>query len=153
MRTRTRIHPYVAREMSRRLAEYSAAKGLTESAVVEAALDEYLDGGEKDGALILRRLDQLGRAAARQQRDLEVLSEAFAVYVRFWAAYLPTLSQSDLDAARREGSQRYERFVEVVSSQLASGSRFAPKVMNQGTPDRTEPRANDDDAGGVDGGE
>lgn len=111
MRTRTRIHPYVTPELARRLVTYSAAKGLTESAVVQAALEEYLDGDEKDSAVILRRLDRLGRAAVRQQRDLEVLSEAFALFVRLWSAYVPKLSDEDKEEAMRRGAKMYQALV------------------------------------------
>jgi hypothetical protein len=139
MRTRARIHPYVATDVARRLTAYCAAKGLTESAAVQAAIEQYLDAGEKDNALILRRLDRLGRAATRQQRDLEVLSEAFAVYVRFWCAYLPAYSSAEMDAARRAGGQRYERFVEHVSDQLAAGQRLASRVVKEDSSATAEP--------------
>jgi hypothetical protein len=80
MRTRTRIHPYVVPELAHRLTAYCGAKGLTESAAVQAAIEQYLDAGEKDNALILRRLDRLCRASAQHQRDLEVTSEALALW-------------------------------------------------------------------------
>ena len=131
MRTRTRIHPYLAADVAGRLAAYCAAKGLTESAAVQAAVEDYLDAGEKDNALILRRLDRLGRASTRQQRDLEILSEAFAVYVRYWCAYLPDYSRVELDAARRAGAQRYDRFLEFVTEQLAAGHRLAATVTKE----------------------
>ena len=129
MRTRTRIHPYVTRDLAARLNAYSAARGITESATVEAALEGYLDGGEKDHEVIIRRLDRLGRAAGRQQRDLEVLSEAFALFVRFWAAYLPDLSEVDTEAAKRRGVKYYEGFLAHLSERLASSSRLVKSVV------------------------
>ena len=117
MRTRARIHPYLATDVAGRLSAYCAAKGLTESAAVQSAIEQYLDAGEKDNALILRRLDRLGRASTRQQRDLEVLSEAY--------------STAEMDAARRAGAQRYDQFLEYVSDQLAAGHRLAAKVMKE----------------------
>ncbi|HEV3193039.1 MAG TPA: hypothetical protein VGY54_21175, partial [Polyangiaceae bacterium] len=59
----------VRRELAKRLAEYSAASGVASSTVVQAALQQYLDR-TSDTALILRRLDRLGRADARAHRDL-----------------------------------------------------------------------------------
>ena len=139
MRTRARIYPYLATDVACRLTAYSAAKGLTESAAVQAAIEQYLDAGEKDNALILRRLDRLGRAATRQQRDLEVLSEAFAVYVRYWCAYVPEYSPAEVDVARRAGAKRYEGFVEHVSSQLAAGQRLASRVVKEDSSASAEP--------------
>ena len=47
MRTRTRIHPYVVPEIAHRLAAYCGAKGVTESATVEAAIEQYLDAARR----------------------------------------------------------------------------------------------------------
>ena len=54
------------------------------SALVKSALEQYLRG-TADATLVMRLLDRLGRAGVRTQRDLELLSEAFVVYVRLWS--------------------------------------------------------------------
>lgn len=129
MRTRTRIHPYVLPDISKRLAAYCGAKGLTESAAVEAAIEQYLDGGERYGALILRRLDRLSRDSAEQRRTLEVLSEAFAMYVRFWLVYMPQWSEAEQTAGIRRSAAEFERFVGFVSDAMARGSSLTEKVV------------------------
>jgi hypothetical protein len=43
MRERVRIQPYVPRELAARLRAYSAAKGVPDGAVIQSALNEYLD--------------------------------------------------------------------------------------------------------------
>jgi len=131
MRTRKRIHPYVAPDLAKRLAAYCATRGVTESAAVESAIENHLSGVEKDNDVILRRLGRLGRASARHQRDLEVLSEAFAVFVRYWAAYLPERSRAEQDAAQHLAARRYEYFVDLVSAALARSSRFSSKVLKE----------------------
>ena len=123
MRTRKRIHPYVVPGIADRLAAYCGAKGLTESAAVEAAIEQYLDGGEKDNALILRRLDRLGRASALHQRDLEVLSEAFAVFVYRWVASLPELAPAEREVVNRLSEKRYRTFLDLLAQNLARPSR------------------------------
>jgi hypothetical protein len=149
MRTRTRIHPYVTPELARRLVGYSAAKGLTESAAVQAALEEYLDGKEKDSAVIIRRLDRLGRAAVRQQRDVEVLSEAFALFVQIWSAYRSELSDAEKEAATRRGAKFYREYLKYLSQQLASDSRFVKLVVNdQGEPPNAGQLGRENAAGG-----
>ena len=145
MRTRTRIHPYVVPDIARRLTAYCAAKGLTESAAVQAAVEQYLDGGEREGALILRRLDRLGRASAQHQRDLEILSEAFAVFFQLWAMYVPNYSKAESDAASRRAGQLFDQYIGIVSRQLAAGPRFASRVAKEdetrasGTPSSSSP--------------
>ena len=123
MRTRTRIHPYVVPAIADRLAAYCGAKGLTESAAVEAAIEQYLDAGEKDNALILRRLDRLGRASAQHQRDLEVLSEAFAVFVYRWLGTLPELTPAEREVMSRLATNRYQLFLGALAQNLAGPSR------------------------------
>jgi predicted transcriptional regulator len=127
MRTRTRIHPYVGPEIAHRLTAYCGAKGLTESAAVEAAIEQYLDAGEKDNALILRRLDRLGRASAQHQRDLEVMSEALALFVRRWFATAPEVAPEDHDGAERLSAKRYNGFLDILAHTLA---RPSPRLVS-----------------------
>ncbi len=134
MRTRTRIHPYVIPDVARRLHAYCGAKGLTESAAVQAAIEQYLDGGERDGALILRRLDRQAQTSARVQRDVEVLSEAFAVYLRFWFGYLGERSAAEQSAAARLSTKSFEEFVQLVSMAMAREPRLASRVLKDQAP-------------------
>lgn len=51
-------------------------QGATESAVVQASVQEYLDRDVKDNVIIMRRLDRVARAAGRHEREwLESLPE------------------------------------------------------------------------------
>ena len=70
-RGRVRLQPYVDVEVSKRLDRFCAATDSTVSAVVLAAVQQYLDG-TSDATLVLRRLDRLGRAVARGQREVSV---------------------------------------------------------------------------------
>ena len=92
-RGRVRLQPYVDGALAERLDQFCAATDVTVSAVVVAAIRQYLDG-TSDATLVLRRLDRLGRALARNHRDVELLSEAFAVFVRVWFAHTPVIPES-----------------------------------------------------------
>ena len=48
MRERIRIQPYLSRDLRRKLRNWASAQNVTESAVTEAALAEYLDDGRVD---------------------------------------------------------------------------------------------------------
>jgi len=85
-RASERIYPRVAPPLAQRLAQHAAASGISETAVVEAALERYLDGAPTDTALIMARLDRLGRAHERSQRDQMLHAEAFVAYVNMWFA-------------------------------------------------------------------
>ena len=122
-RGRVRLQPYVDVEVSKRLDRFCAATDSTVSAVVLAAVRQYLDG-TSDATLVLRRLDRLGRAVARSQRDLEFLSEAFAVFLRVWFAHTPNIPEDSKKAARANAEGRYKQFVEHVAEQFSGGHRF-----------------------------
>ena len=122
-RGRVRLQPYVDGELGRRLDQFCAATDVTESAVVAAAIRQYLDG-TSDATLVLRRLDRLGRALAGNQRDVELLSEAFAVFVRLWFAHTPNIPEESKGSARASAESRYRRFAEHVAEQFSGGRRF-----------------------------
>jgi hypothetical protein len=118
-----RIHPYVEAAIARQLAAYSAASGIPSSAVVQDALRQHLDR-TGDTALLLRRLDRLGREGARAHRDLEFLSEALAVFVRLRFAHTPGVADPAKDSARKAAESRFAQFLEHVVHRFTGRHRF-----------------------------
>ena len=117
---RQRIHPYVTRETSQRLSSYAAATHTTVSALVEAALRQYLDG-TSDHTVLMRRIDRGTRQLERLHRDLHMLTEAFAIWVRLWYAYIPEVPDEAKPRAQRESARRYHSFVQTVARRLGHG--------------------------------
>jgi hypothetical protein len=121
-RTSERIYPRVAPTLAQRLAKHAAASGISETAVVEAALEQYLDGAPTDTALIMARLDRLGRAQERSQRDQTLHAEAFIAYVNMWYANTPTLPEGAArDKAVASADERLKRFLAYVAQQVSRG--------------------------------
>lgn len=118
-----RLLPYVSAELHRRLREYCAANGQSQSAVVEAALSGHFDDG-RDMALVMRRLDRLGRAQDRAQRDNAIFALAFATYLQLWLAHTPAVPAEAKDAARRSAASRYKQFLEQTARLFTNGHRF-----------------------------
>jgi CRP-like cAMP-binding protein len=133
---RVRLHPYVEEARAKRLSTYCAATGIASSSVIEAALRQYLDE-TSDKTLILRLLGRLARAQVRTQRDLEVLSEAFAVWVRIWFAHTPRI-EDGTELARRTAESRYARFVEQIAERFSGGERFLDDLPREGLADEAE---------------
>jgi hypothetical protein len=133
---RVRLHPYVEEALAKRLSTYCAATGIASSSVIEAALRQYLDE-TSDKTLILRLLGRLARAQVRTQRDLEVLSEAFAVWVRIWFAHTPRI-EDGTELARRTAESRYARFVEQIAERFSGGERFLDDLPREGLADEAE---------------
>ena len=128
MRTRKRIHPYVTPDLAHRLTTYCAAKGITESAAVQTAVEDHLNGEAKDNDLIMRRLDRLGRESVRHQRDLAVLTESLSIFARMCFTYFPPLVETEKTAAERLSGKRYLYLVDVVSKKLATGTGLAADI-------------------------
>ncbi len=120
---RVRVYTRLTDTLRDRLTGYCEASGIAERAVFEAALQQYIDG-TSDMTLVLRRLDRLGRAGERMHRDLELLSEAFAVFVRLWFAHTPSVPADAKPVARSTAESRYKQFVEHVVQQFSGGRRF-----------------------------
>jgi hypothetical protein len=126
--------------MGQRLEAFCAAKGLTEGAVVHAALGQYLDG-TADAALVLRRLDRLGRAGGRTQRDLELVAETPLCSSRCgW----PTRPRSPTRRGRRARTSahvRFQQFVTHLAERFSGGHRFLDDLPRECLADEAELRA------------
>jgi len=129
MRTRQQIHPFLAPELRKRLVLYASKRGLSQSSVVETAITSHLDAEVTDRALILRRLDRLVRESTKHQRDSEILSQAFGVFVKLWFAQTPRLSNDAKPGAEQHSRRRYEQFTGHVATLVASGRAFADDFL------------------------
>ena len=81
--------------------------GSNRSAIVDAALDRYLNPEREtsgDGAL-MRRLDRLSRQLDRLDRDSSIMAETIALFVRYYLTITPPLPSGDQEAARALGRE------------------------------------------------
>ena len=125
MRHRVRIQPYISPELCRKLRAYSAARELTDSAVTEAALSEYLGREDVEEALVLRRFDGVTQGIARLQRDVDILSQTFGTFVRFMLFAPPA------DRSREAGQRAQNLFAQLlaqVSRDIDAGVRLTGLV-------------------------
>lgn len=120
---RRNIHPYLSPELFKSFKSYCSSRNISQSSVVEAALQQYLDDNS-DIRLLLRRLDRQGRHLDRIERDQTAMAEAFGVFVQLWFAHTPRLGDEDKRGAEKEAWARYSQFVDYVSRQLSGGHRF-----------------------------
>jgi len=85
--------------------------------------------------MLVRRLDRQSRALARAQRDIELLSEAFATFVKIWFAHTPALAPEARKGARNTAKGRYRQFVDFVAEHFSAGSRFLDELPREGVAD------------------
>jgi hypothetical protein len=125
MRHRTRIQPYVSDDTHRKLRAYSAAHALTESAVAEAAIREFVDRQPIDEDLVLRRLDAVSQSLAELRHDIDMISHTLTHVARFAFYTSPTTVAPD--AARRM-EDLYETLLSYVGQRLQVGARLEHEV-------------------------
>ncbi len=128
---RVRVSTRLTVALRDRLSKHCAASGLSERAVIEEALRQYLDG-TSDGALILRRLDRLDQAMARDHHDLELLSEAFGIYLRQWFARTPGVPEGAKPVARQAAEGQWKQFVAHLADRFSDGHRFTDGLPQGG---------------------
>lgn len=101
------------------------------SALVEEALDQYLNPERRrmlDEAT-LRRMDRMSSSLSTVGRDVAIATETLSLFVRYFLTITPPLPQSEQDAARALGRQRFEVFVAQVGRRLASDHRLVSEVL------------------------
>jgi hypothetical protein len=132
MRTRQQIYPCITPALRKRLSLYASKKGTSYSSVVEAALAQYLDADASDRALLLRRLDRLGQDVGVLERDLDVLSHAFGVFLQVWLAHTPPIDEAMKRTAEQSARERYSRFLDHLSAEAMKGESFVRQVGGGG---------------------
>ena len=134
---KTQIKPYVTPEARRLLKTYCLGKRMSESSVVETALREYL-GDTHDSVLLMRRLDRNDRNVERAHRDLGILTELFASFLRVWYAHTPPLREADKDTAQRTAKFRYEQLIDHVAERVKGGRGLNLEAMVAALGDKKE---------------
>ena len=132
MRTRQQIYPCITPALRKRLSLYASKKGTSYSSVVEAALAQYLDADASDRALLLRRLDRIGQDVAVLERDLDVLSHAFGVFLQVWLAHTPPIDEGMKRTAEQSARERYSRFLDHLAAEAMKGESFVRQVAGGG---------------------
>ncbi|MBS0967166.1 CopG family transcriptional regulator [Komagataeibacter nataicola] len=129
-----RLSVYLEPHLWKGLRTQAARRSMSDSLLAEAAIAAWLDpesaGGDPRASLdaALRRLD---RRQARIERDLSISVETLALFIRLWFTSMPGLPDSVAAAARAQGAERYDRFVEMLGRRLAGDKRFRTDVERE----------------------
>lgn len=131
MSAKDRITLSLRPETTKRLTLVASYRKGAKSALVEEALDRYLDPERRrlldDAAL--RRLDTQSKSLSIIARDVAIATETLSLFVRYFLTITPPLPQPEQDSARALGRQRFEVFVAQVGRRLASDHRLVSEVL------------------------
>jgi hypothetical protein len=134
---KAQIHPTLPLETFTRFKRLCTLKGLTEGAVVDAALLAFLDD-TRDKTLILQQLQKLNRAVLRLERSMEAMGEALGIYVRYWFSHTPQIPEGQKEDAALLGKRRYHKYCESVATSIGLGHRFIDDFFQETLADEAE---------------
>src|SRR5215467_2684705 len=128
--TKARLSVYLDPHMMAQLAELADRKRHPKSLIAEAAIMSFLtpDDADRREAVLTRRLDLLTRQGERLERDVSIMAETLALFIRFWLTVTPPLPQSGQVAAQAKGRERFESFLEALGRRLAKGQSVLREV-------------------------
>ncbi len=137
--SRARLNIFLEPDHGRRLAQLAGMKGVSKSAIVAAALSSYLspDGGDRREAAIAKRLDKLTRQFDRLERDQTILIETVALFVRYTLTVNAPIPAAHQDAARAQGRERFQQFVDQLARHLQKGRSLVKDVHEEIFPDQS----------------
>ena len=94
------------------------------SRLVNDALRTWLRhrGASEAEAALRMRLNELSKELAAARRDIDIVVESLALFIRYQLMVTPPLGDND-EVGRTQGRQRFEAFITQVGRQLATGKR------------------------------
>jgi predicted transcriptional regulator len=135
--SRARLNIFIEPDHAKRLRQLAAHKGVSQSAVIAAALAAFLspDAADQREAAIGKRLDHLSRQFDRLERDQNILIETVSLYVRYFLTVSNPIPEGHQEAARAQGKVRYAQFVEQLARHLLRGHSLVREVHEEVFPD------------------
>jgi len=128
---KSRRHIYIDDALLGQLDQLAARPGSNTSAIVSDALSSYLErrgAAELDDRLRVR-MEKLSSQLNRIERDIGIVMESLALFVRYELMVTAPLPQADQAAARALAHDRFQAFLDQVSRRLANGKNFRTELL------------------------
>ena len=126
-----RITVQLPEQLVERLEAAAERPGASKSAIVEAALDQFLSADTSDDAPISRRLNGMSRQLEQLERDLRIVTETVALHARYHLTVTPPLSNSQHRAACALGLERFEVFAAQIGRRVHLGTPLMRETMDR----------------------
>jgi hypothetical protein len=142
-----KITVQISEQIFDRLEASAQAPGATKAAIVEAALNRFLDPAAEiiDDAALVRWLNSVSGKLDQLQRDLKLANETVALHARYHFAVTPPMPQLLQRAACQRGLERFEVFAEQIGRRVELNT-----PLTQETLDRLSDRGRDPSAQNAD---
>ena len=129
--SKKRYSVYLSPALGRKLELIAQHRRGARSALLEEALRASLEPQHVPGVeqVLARRLNEVHRAVGTIGRDVAIVSETLALFVRYFLTITPPLPQSEQEPARLLGKERFQVFVAQVGRRLAGDHRLVSEVL------------------------
>ena len=121
-RERIRHQFLLGPELSTKLERLCRQSGVTKSEIIAKAVEAFIErrGENELDQRYGKRLDRLSRELDRARRDVEMILESLALFIRFSITLNAHTPQPD-KATQAIAQERFQKFVEQVGRQIAGG--------------------------------
>jgi hypothetical protein len=127
-----RIGVYVSEQIAARLTAAAKHSGKSKSALVEAALAQFLGASDDTNDMqVARQLSLMSRQLAELDRGLRIVNETVALQARFHLAVTPVLPAAAQRAACVLGSERFDELAAQVKRRVQSGTSLMQETMDR----------------------
>lgn len=125
-----RHHLYLDTDLTSQLDTLASKPGTSKSAIVADALRAYLArrGAKELDDLLKVRLDRVTTQLGRIERDIQLLLESLALFIRYEFTVTAPLPEADQAAARAVAQDRYQAFIEQVGRRIAGGRTISREL-------------------------
>ena len=124
-----RITVQLPEQLVERLEAAAERQGASKSAIVEAALDQFLSTDTSDDAPMSCRLTGMSRQLEQLERDLRIVNETVALHARYHLTVTPPLSNAQHRAACALGLERFEVFAAQIGRRVHVGTPLMRETM------------------------
>jgi hypothetical protein len=128
-----KISVQLSEQVIERLQAAAQRPGASKTAIVETALDRFLNPEAEtiDDATLLRRLNGMSRQLEQLERDLRIVNETVALHARYHLTITPPIPQSHHRAACALGLERFEVFAAQVGKRVHLGTPLMRETMDR----------------------
>jgi hypothetical protein len=126
-----KIAVYVTGDVAARLAMAAKRPGTSKSKIVNDALDRFLNPARDQHlvATIVEGQRDLSREIRHLHRDLDIVAETLALWLRYFLTVTPPLPGGDQEPARLIGRQRFDVFIREIARRKPSDKRYLTRVV------------------------
>jgi hypothetical protein len=122
---------YLTAPLARKFDLVAQQRHGSKSALFEEPMRASLEPQQVPGLeeSLARSTSDLQKAVGAMARDLAVVAETLALYVRYYLTVTPPLPQSERQPAQLLGKERFQVFVAQVGRSLAGDHRLVSEVI------------------------